>query len=347
MRIGYSFWGFLGPGITDTPDGGRSHRQVLIDALRSRGHDVVFLQLDRDLLEAGVNLVERYAWDAGLPEIDVLFLEWRWPIPGRNTTRCGTPGHTCDLHRQRQLLDHYTYGRGVRTIVWDKDRRLPVDDALRRRDNVTICEAALHPLTGARPLLFPVADTVLDTADPEALAARTRELPLAYVGNQYDRDTAFAEFFAPAAARHRHLVAGKWIRTHAWPHVSFVGRVPFPEVAEIYGRTLATVLLLPDRYAVVGQMTQRLAEAVLDGCLPLTPVSIRSAERFAPQSLHVTSGADVTAALTHLRRIVGTSEHAALIAACLPALQRFRASHQLDVLDDLLVTPAGRKVAVA
>ena len=33
MRIGYSFWGFLGPGITDTPDGGRSHRATLIDGL--------------------------------------------------------------------------------------------------------------------------------------------------------------------------------------------------------------------------------------------------------------------------------------------------------------------------
>ena len=52
MRIGYSFWGFLGPGITDTPDGGRSHRATLIDALIARGHEVVFLQPDRDLTEA-------------------------------------------------------------------------------------------------------------------------------------------------------------------------------------------------------------------------------------------------------------------------------------------------------
>ena len=29
MKIGYSFWGFLGPGVTDTPDGGRSHRRTV------------------------------------------------------------------------------------------------------------------------------------------------------------------------------------------------------------------------------------------------------------------------------------------------------------------------------
>jgi hypothetical protein len=55
---------------------------------------------------------------------------------------------------------------------------------------------------------------------------------------------------SPAATRPgaaRHVVTGKWTRTEAWPHVSFLGRVPFHEVAEIHGRALATVLLLPDR----------------------------------------------------------------------------------------------------
>jgi hypothetical protein len=58
-------------------------------------------------------------------------------------------------------------------------------------------------LTGmAVSLLFPVADEALDTADPADLAAMPRPLPLVYVGNQYDRDEAFARFFAPAADRH-------------------------------------------------------------------------------------------------------------------------------------------------
>lgn len=343
MTIGYSFWGFLGAGVLDTPNGGRSHRRVLIDGLRARGHDIVFLQPDRDCTEAGLDLSGFYTWDVGLPEIDVLFLEWRWPIPGRNTTRCGALGHTCDLHRQQQLLDHYTHARGTVTILWDKDRQLPVDDPLRHTSNVVVCEAAVHPTPGAVSLLFPVVDEALDAADPAALASTPRELPLAYIGNQYDRDTAFDTFFAPAAAAHRHLVAGKWASTGAWPHVSFIGRVPFTEVAEIYRRALATVLLLPDRYARAGQMTQRLTEAVLAGCLPLTPTSIRSAGRFTPVRLHVTDGADVTTKLTHLQHIAGTREHVELITDCLRALEVFRVSRQLDVLDDLLAGHAGRK----
>lgn len=342
MRIGYSFWGFLGPGITDTPDGGRSHRHVLIEGLCSRGHDIVFLQRNRDRGEAGLDLSEQYRWDIGFPEIDLLFLEWRWPIPGRNTTSCGTAAHTCDLHRQQELLAHYTRDRGTQTIVWDKDRQLSADHPLRRASSVVICEAAVQPTPGAVPLLFPVADAALDMADPIALATRPRVFPLVYVGNQYDRDAAFGQFFAPAAAKYPHVVAGKWTRTDAWPHVSFAGRVPFTEVAEIHSKALATVLLLPDRYAEVGQVTQRLSEAVLAGCLPLTPTNIHRAELFTPQRLHVASGTDVITMIERLHHIAGTNDHAELIAECLEYLGMFRVSHQLDVLDATLVSHAGQ-----
>ncbi len=344
MLIGYSFWGFLGPGIVDTPDGGRSHRRVLIDGLRARGHDVVFLQANRDYVEARLDLTDEYRWDPGFPAIDVLFLEWRWPIPGRNTTACGATSHTCDLHRQDELVNHYAR-RGTRIILWDKDRQLPADDPIRSSTNVVVCEAALHPTAGAVPLLFPVDDTVLDTADPATLCARRRDLELAYVGNQYDRDHAFGIYFAPAAAAHQHLVAGKWTDTAGWPHVWFTGRVPFTEVAEIYGRALATILLVPDRYATAGQMTQRIIEAVTAGCVPLVPTSIRSAQTFAPTQLHIHDGVTAAHRITELRALATTSRHVALLTECLTRLSAFRLSRQLDTLDTLLNTRHAQVIA--
>ena len=47
-------------------------------------------------------------------------------------------------------------------------------------------------------------------------------------------------------------------------------------------------------------MTQRLFEAVLAGCLPLTPASIRDAARFTPADLHIT---DLTAAARGAARL--------------------------------------------
>ncbi|MFE3645272.1 hypothetical protein ACFXOM_30575 [Streptomyces sp. NPDC059169] len=336
MKIGYSFWGFLGNGVTDTPDGGRSHRRPFIDALIAHGHDIVFLQADRDRLEAGEDLGGAYTFDDGVPHIDALFLEWRWAIPGRNTTMCGSEGHTCDLHRQAQLINHYTVRHQTPTVIWDKDRTLRAESVWRTTSHTRVCEAALAPTHGAHSLLFPVAENLLTQADPVALAAQRRDLVLGYVGNQYDRDEPFDRFFAPAAARVAHLVAGKWTETNRWPHVHFLGRIPFEAAAGVYGRSLATVLMLPERYAAVGQMTQRIFEAVLAGCLPLAPADIRYVNRFVPDELVVRSGRDVIERLSHLREIAGTQQHADLIAACVDRLRLFGLSKQVDTLESLL-----------
>ncbi|WP_309238913.1 glycosyltransferase family protein [Streptomyces lunaelactis] len=350
MKIGYSFWGFLGSGITDTPDGGRSHRRPFIDALLDRGHDIVFLQADRDRLEAGDDLGSKYIFDGGFPDIEVLFLEWRWAIPGRNTTACGTEGHTCDLHRQAQLINHYTVRHQTPTVIWDKDRTLRAESVWRRTAHAVVCEAALAPTPGARSLLFPVAEDLLDHSDPAALAARPRDLVLGYVGNQYDRDEPFDRFFAPAAARFEHVVAGKWTKTDRWPHVHFLGRVPFEAATAVYSRSLATVLMLPERYAAAGQMTQRIFEAVLAGCLPLAPADILYVERFVPAELIVRSGSEVTERLSHLRSIAGTQQHADLIAACVDRLRLFGLSRQVDTLESVshqLVQPAATERGAA
>ena len=336
MRIGYSFWGFLGPGIPDTPDGGRS---TFVDGLLAAGHDIVFLQRNRDLDEAGHDLRRRYAWDCGRPDIDVLFVEWRWPIPGRNTTGCGSPGHTCDLHRQDELVTRYTLKRRLPTVVWDKDLQLPPDSPLRHMPGAVVCEAALAPSAGAVSLLFPVADGDIDGADPMRLAMRPRPLPLVYIGNRYDRDQAFSDFFAPAAARFDHRVAGKWTGTADWPHVNFIGRCPFPHVRELYESALATVLLLPQRYARAGQMTQRLFEAVLAGCLPIMPItpgSARFAAVFTPPALHAFTGQQVADRVAGLADIAGTARHADLAAACLGRLDVFRLSRQLRTFDQII-----------
>jgi len=297
----------------------------------------VFLQPNRDLAEAGLDLGGRSTWDAGLPALDVPLPEWRWPIPGRNTaTASGTTAHTRDLHRQDELVAHYTLGQQTPTVLWDKDRRLPADDPLRHLSNVAVCEPALHPTPGAASLLFPVADAALDQADPAALAATPRPLPLVYVGNQYDRDLAFDTFFAPAAARFPHRVAGKWPRTSRWPHARFTGRCAFTDIDALYRSAVATVLVLPDRYAAVGHMTQRLVEAVLAGCLPITPATIAGARQLTPPTLHATDGRQVIALVQQLRGLAGTAAHADLLAACLRRLDQFRLSRQLTTLRRLL-----------
>jgi hypothetical protein len=332
LRIGYSFWGFLSGGVLDTPDGGRSYRRPVIDALQQAGNHVVFVQANRDLSEAGVDLAGSYTFEDGFPDLDAIIYEWRWPLPGRNTTVCGSAGHTCDLHRQQQLLDHYTRFRRLPTIIWDQDRQLQADDPVRTLANVRVAEYGLRPGPGGITVNCPVPDDLLDNADPQHLAGLPRPLPLVYVGNQYDRDDAFDRYFAPAAARVTHRVAGKWTNTGAWPHVNFTGRIGFAEVVGLHAQALATVLLMPERYRTVGAFGSRLFEAITQGCLPLTPAESVGADAFTPAALHVQDAADVIDKITWIERIAGTAEHAALIRSCLDMLDPYRTSRQATVL---------------
>lgn len=330
MRLGYSMWGFLGNGVLDTPDGARAYRRSFVDSLRAQGCDLVFLQENRDLLEANDDLTLEYIWASGWPPLDGLLLEWRWPLPGRNTTACGSAGHTCDLHRQAGLIERYTLSVQIPTLVWDLDRQLPDNDPLRSAPNVAVGEFALTPFPGSRYLPCPVPDPLLDAADPELLAARSYSLPLVYVGNQYDRDDHFDRYFAPAAAVVPHRVAGKWPRTAEWAHVNFTGRARYQEVEQIHREALATVLLLPERYRRVGHMTSRWWEALLAGCLPLLPSDTFGADRYVPSELQVSDGRDVVGRLAWLQSIAGSSRHADLIAECLAKVEPFRCSVQVE-----------------
>jgi hypothetical protein len=83
-------------------------------------------------------------------------------------------------------------------------------------------------------------------------------------------------------------------------------------------------------------MTQRLFEAVLAGCLPITPGTIPSAAVFTPPALHAATGQQAADLVAGLLDMAGTARHAELIAACLDRLDGFRLSRQLRTLDQIL-----------
>lgn len=99
----------------------------------------------------------------------------------------------------------------------------------------------------------------------------------------------------------------------------FTGCIPFEQVERLYQNALATIVLLPPRYAASGRMTQRLFESVLAGCLPLAPGEIRGIERYVPADLHVTSGRDAAERIRALRQ-AAAHRRAELLDECLDKL---------------------------
>lgn len=299
MRIGYSYWGYLADVKLDeagnevsTPDGNATYSWSIIWEAQRRGHRVYMMQQDRDAVGWRMHGDELFSAFSGekrrdaylgmsktdghsLPELDVLLLEWRFPIPGRNTIDCkGRPGYQPDLERQLQLLRHYS-DTNTKVILWDLDHKLkPLEEAF--WDPHAVFE------TSVRPLHYSVPRTRVEPpiVTEDLLQFRTVEQnplrKLVYVGSRYERDDVITEFVKPASDAYPGQVEfwGNWLNSldecrSLWPNVSFNKRITTRDFRDVYRDAVACPLLAKRSYIETGFITPRPWEAIMFGTLPI------------------------------------------------------------------------------
>ncbi len=311
LRIGYSFWGFLGDHKLDddlkelsTPDGNATYSWALIHEAQRRGHVVYQMQHDRDQPAIGKYGVDDFAafsqekrmnaWtymrrpDGGrvtsfFPKLDVLLLEWRMPIEGRNCSKLedgtlvfDTKVHQPDLERQRQLLYHYA-AEGTKIIVWDLDHKLTKEDEEFWSAEIdAIFETSVQPrrLTMDRIRVEPPC-LISDLLQfPTLPVDHSRKL--VYVGSRYERDDVIDEWIKPVSDRFPNQVEfyGNWLNTidqcrERWPNVKYHGRITTNGFRDAYGTAVACPLLAKRSYLETGFITPRPWEALLFGTLPI------------------------------------------------------------------------------
>lgn len=344
MKIGYSFWGFLSDGIQDTPDGGRIHRLPFLRALIATGTQIVCLQADRDFDEAGCRLdIEGLTFqNVDFPELDALICEYRWEIPGRNSIEnVGGTGFTPDLERQNALLAYY--GNRVPIIVWDKDLKMAENDAC----PFIVAEAALQPRPGRKKLLFSFDDAIRQSSIHKltGYSSSRRTVDLVYIGNQYERDASFKRYYDGSGLLlgNRPQVYGNWTKyvdahaanLQAFPHVQFHDRLPYSDLADVYETAFSTVLIAPERYYALGQITQRMFEALASLVIPFIPVEYQHVEEVALDAFRVNGPQDVVSRIhdfkrrgdTYIRTLLG--EQIERLACYAPDLQAYAALEAL------------------
>jgi hypothetical protein len=298
MRIGYSAWGFTGDYKIEngqhvsTPDGNATYSWSILYEAQRRGHRVFWMQKDRDAEAwrqfgasnfAAFSSKKRISAYRGtiqtggvdLPELDVLLLEWRFPITGRNVgVPEEHPDFQPDLKRQTQLLEHY---KGTRTkiIIWDLDHKLTSADELAWAPDA-IFETSVVPRhqvlerTRVEPpvcvedlLQFPTRP-----ADPGK--------KLVYVGSRYERDEVITRYVGPTSKIWPGDVHfyGNWSKTidecrRLWPGVQYHDRITVREFGEAYGDAVAVPLLAKPSYISRGFVTPRVWEALMFGSVPI------------------------------------------------------------------------------
>lgn len=303
MRIGYSWWGFLADrkfspeGVeVSTPDGNATYSwSIVYEAIR-RGWTVVPLQEDRDSFGVenfGSRIFKAFSkekrtevyfhlqengWSKNshneFPELDILILEWRFPIPGRNTPDAvGQQWWQGDLQRQTELLNHYS-NTSTKIFVWDLDHKLTIEDEKSFAPNVSVIETALIPLEQhlKRISVYPpfCGEELLQHE-----TVKSTHVHMSYIGSRYERDIIIDEWIAPYANNHRGNVHfyGKWEPKdelyQRWPGVVFHDRIGVTDFRNAYKTAACVPLLAKQSYRENGFMTPRPFEALLFGSIPI------------------------------------------------------------------------------
>ena len=340
MKIGYSYWGFLGDFKEDlqgnslsTPDGNASYSwSILFEALRRR-HQIYLMQIDRDLpafVRHGPENFASFSKDKrlksylaaektggeDLPELDVLLLEWRFPIPGRNTVDDqDKPEFQPDLLRQAQLLEYY--GKtGTRIIIFDLDHKISEETEMQLiRDfgkRFTIFETSVRPLQTSIPRVRVEIPFVIRDLLQHTLQAVDTKRKLVYIGSRYERDDVIDAWIKPLTDLWPQQIEfyGNWTADYnfaevkaKWPKVKFMDRITMKDFGKAYGTAVACPLIAKSSYLDTGFITARIWEALLFGTLPLGLSSHTGIRQYLPDELVADDPHDLASIVLSLSRM--------------------------------------------
>jgi hypothetical protein len=309
LRFGYAYWGFLGDvkyhnnREVSTPDGNASYSWSILWEVQRRGWDVFLLQRDRDWESwnrlgdeifgsfATTERTSAYMYAhatqdsqghtlASLDDLgglDVVLIEWRWPIPGRNTPSDEkSPEFQPDLLRQREIL-RWCQKKKIPVIIWDLDHKLTAEDEVLWEPRA-IFETSMLPLklTMDRvPVMPPVLPEVL-LEHATRPCSPTRKL--VYIGSRYERDEAIDTWIKPVSEEFPFEVEfwGNWTNEphlsearERWPNVLLNGRIGMRDFRRVYSTAAAVPLLAKESYQKTGFMTPRPWEAIIFGSIPV------------------------------------------------------------------------------
>lgn len=302
MRFGYSFHGFLSDqkwenGLrVSTPDGNASYSSFILHEVQKRGWETFLMQKDRDreyIDKVGSCAFESfsqdkrwYAWANSksscdmintFPELDILLVEWRWPIPGRNCKiDKSDTNYQSDLDRQEALLRHY-YNTNTRIIIWDLDHKLTYEDEILWQPDA-IFETSVIPkkLFSDRTRVEP--PIIIDDLYQFKTVPHDIERKLVYVGSRYERDDVIEEWIKPVSDKFPDQIEfwGNWTKEPSlseckemWPNISYNKRITIEDFYEVYSTAVACPILAKRSYLETGFITPRPWEALMFGTIPI------------------------------------------------------------------------------
>lgn len=331
--IGLSYVSYWGDQVEDVACGHSIFLTDLILALDKKRYQIFALQKD---LDEGAPLFQNFMvekrdfayglqnFDDGFPELDILLLEWRWKIEGRNWMADGSKPPMDDYIRQEALLDHYC-SVGTKVFILDTDYKLTKEDEerwpeahildlaskskeLSRKRTGVFWPFDMAQLTErVHCVHFPISDEHTNSypVDPTFL--------ISYIGNDYERDTQFKKYIGDVAellGQGTVHVYGNWLKYpekavenySKYPYVTFHPKVTKAHMEYIYSRSLCVPLLSKDDYAEHGQIAYRILEVMYNGGIPVGLKEFYNVEKYVIPELIVRSSEELVELIEKLSK---------------------------------------------
>lgn len=307
MKVGFSYWGFCEDNktstVSKTPDGHRYGRPIFVTELQKRGHQVIALQEKREFNES---LCDSNDYK-GFPEIDILFVEWRWPT-WKNS---GDDPIESDYKRQTELINHY-HGN-IPVVLWDTDSKMTAEDELKWPKAIIADHALLdYQITRKREKIMFWSDW------KDIFVDLPKTFQHGYVGNNYERDLQFAKYYDASAKHLRSIgvqtkVHGNWLEVSPerespanvikkYEHIAFCDRLSFYESMRKLNSFMCTTHITKDKYAKYAYVTARYLESIACNTVGLVPEEFAESSILGKQFV-VSSASDVVEKVTQLSKL--------------------------------------------
>lgn len=324
LRLGLSYWGLAHDFENhryvnvDTPDGHRFGRPIFIREAINRGHHVIAMQHRREqMFECDISNKINFTLNPPVgiepekfPELDVLFLEWRWKT-WKNDKH--NPNHVAlkyepDYDRQLELIEYYKDRCPI--IAWDTDLKITPDD-----------EKAFPMLILSDPSFKTNFQTRQRVSIPfwtdwRQLVPCTEPLNIyGFVGNNYERPEEFKKFYFSGASNLRQELGiqtamyGNWLQRSpereqpehlikSYQNVNFNHRMGFYDSMQIMNKFVATTHVAKQKYYETEFMSPRYLEALAVCCPAFTPASFD--RKLLGKEFSVGSADDVHKKMLHI-----------------------------------------------
>jgi hypothetical protein len=343
MKVGYFFNGYLSDKLSenskDSPDGNAWYSSSIIEEILSRGDEVYLLGVDKDKVEYKeyksniFNSFEKkkriftyknskkVKWKFNKSgclikeniDFDLILLEWRFPIPGRNTIDdIKKQGFQYDLLMQEYILEKYD----CPIIIFDLDYKLTIEDEQKLKDkkNITIFETAVKPIQRILPRVsidipFWMSSRIIQNKEI------SKYKDIVYIGSRYERDRSIQEYLIPYSNKELFKVwfYGNWRKypdkydelyfEMNWKNIQYHNRIGHSEFKQIYSDSLCCPLRAKDEYYKNGFMTARIQECLYFGSIPIGFKEHYGIEKYLPESLIALNSEDFYNKVQQLKKL--------------------------------------------